>query len=188
MIKTALALSMGALMIMSGSAWAATYKVDSEQSQLNFYYKQMGVGLKGEFQGLTGQIEYDVEQPSQMAATIELSLTSVDTGNVDANEELQKPEWFDLEAYPTATFNSIEVSPTGADSYQVNGQLSIKGESQALTIPVKVVQNDTGVLVFDTEFTIDRGDFAIGSGSWSDPSIVANEVIIKASIVALPQN
>lgn len=188
MKSTALALSMGAVMAFASTSWAATYEVDPEQSQLNFYYQQMGVGLDGEFQGLTGEIQYDIEQPEQMAALIELPLSSVDTGNDDANEELQKPEWFDLSVHPTASFTTNSVSPVGDDNYEVSGELLIKGERQTLTIPVTVSQNEAGALVFDTEFSINRNDFEIGSGSWSDPSIVANEVTVKASVVALPQN
>lgn len=188
MKRTTLALSLGAAMLLGHTAGAATYEVDAEQSQLSFFYQQMGVGLEGGFQGLSGEIEYEVDQPEQMAARIELPLNTVDTGNDDANEELEKPEWFDLSAYPTASFVSNEVTPAGEGSYQVNGQLHIKGEDLELTIPVTVGENEAGALVFETEFSIDRSDFDIGSGTWSDPSIVANEVTIKAAIVALPQD
>jgi len=184
MKKTALALLTGALFTLTGTqAVAATYEVDSERSQLQFFYKQMGVTMKGDFTGLQGVIEFDESAPEQMSAHIELPLDSVDTGNDEANEELEKSTWFDIAAHPTASFESSQVSPAAEDEYTVDGTLLIKGERQELSIPVTVTRNDEGGLVFETEFEIDRGTFAIGSGSWSDPSIVANEVKIKAVIV-----
>src|SRR5690625_7983125 len=84
----------------------------------------------------------------------------------------------------TATFETSAVSPAGDDDYTVKGVLQIKGETQALEFPVTVQQDDAGRLVFETEFEIDRGDFDVGSGSWSDPSIVSNEVKVKAHIVS----
>src|SRR5690625_6859262 len=74
----------------------------------------------------------------------------------------------------TATFETSAVSPAGDDDYTVKGVLQIKGETQALEFPVTVQQDDAGRLVFETEFEIDRGDFDVGSGSWSDPSIVSD--------------
>lgn len=165
-------------------AHAATYEVDSESSEVIFYYKQMGVQLDGRFTGLSGNIDFDANDPDSMSAQIELPLSSVDTGNDEANDELEKPEWFDLNAHPTATFSSTQVTPADAGQYTVDGVLEIKGHTQTLSLPVNVQQMDNGVLLFETEFEIDRGTFEVGSGSWSDPSIVANEVKIKASILA----
>lgn len=184
MKKTATALLTGALFALSSpQVLADTYEVDAEQSQVEFFYKQMGVTMKGHFSGLQGSIDFDEDAPENMAAHIELPLASVDTGNAEANEELEKSEWFDTPAHPSATFESTQVTPDGANQYTVEGILQIKGETQALSIPVTVSTGDDGQLLFETEFEIDRSSFEIGSGSWSDPSIVASEVKIKASVV-----
>lgn len=184
MKKTAIALFTGTVFALSAApALAASYEVDGDQSQVEFLYKQMGVTLTGEFTGLQGTIEFDEAAPESMSARIELPLSGVDTGNDEANEELEKPEWFDMDAHPIASFESKQVSPAGDGQYTVAGVLAIKGETQELSIPVVVTTSDDGSMLFETEFEIDRGTFEIGSGTWSDPSIVANEVIIKASVV-----
>jgi len=43
-------------------------------------------------------------------------------------------------------------------------------------------QGTTGV--FAGQFTIRRGDFAIGEGAWSAFDIVANDVIVKFRVTA----
>lgn len=183
MNKIAIAALFGVAFSLGAAAHADTYKVDSENSVIEFQYKQMGVNMKGSFANLQGTITFDEAEPDKMAAQIELPLDTVDTGTEEADDELVKPEWFDMANHPAASFESTHVSPDDADEYTVDGVLQIKGETQELTFPVAVSRDDAGNLVFETEFEIDRGDFDVGSGSWSDPSIVSNEVKIKAKVV-----
>lgn len=184
MRKTFVAALLGTALGFSVAAHADTYEVDSDNSVIEFQYKQMGVNMKGSFANLQGSITFDEDAPESMAAQIELPLDTVDTGTEEADEELIKPEWFDMANHPVATFESTQVAAEADGQYTVDGVLQIKGESQELSFPVQVSHDDNGKLVFETEFEIDRGDFDIGSGSWSDPSIVSNEVKIKARVVS----
>lgn len=183
MKKTAVAALFGLALSLGAAAHADTYEVDSENSVIEFQYKQMGVNMKGSFANLQGTIVFDEAEPDKMAAQIELPLNTVDTGTEEANDELVKSEWFDMANHPAASFQSMQVTPTDADEYTVEGVLQIKGETQELVFPVTVSHDDAGNLIFDTEFKINRGDFDVGSGSWSDPSIVSNEVKVKVRVV-----
>src|SRR5690625_5297189 len=184
MQRVARAARLGAASTVATVARAATYQRDSAHSIVELPYKQTGVNMHGTFANLQGTSSCDQEAPDAMGAVIELPLDTVDTGTDEADAEPIKPEWFDMANHPTATFETSAVSPAGDDDYTVKGVLQIKGETQALEFPVTVQQDDAGRLVFETEFEIDRGDFDVGSGSWSDPSIVSNEVKVKAHIVS----
>lgn len=161
-----------------------TYTVDQDKSEVSFHYKQMGVGMEGHFSGLQGEIHFDVTQPEQMSAVLELPLSSVETGNDEANEELEKENWFHIDNYPVARFESTKVTPKDEENYVVEGLLEIKGQTQKLNFPVLVNAIDDDTLQFEVAFDIDRSNFEIGAGSWSDPSIVANEVTIQADVIA----
>src|SRR5690625_6047599 len=102
----------------------------------------MGVNMKGNYANLPGTITFDSEACDAMCAVIELPLDTVDTGTDEADEELIKPQWFDMANHPTATFETSAVSPAGDDDYTVKGVLQIKGETQALEFPVTVQQDD----------------------------------------------
>ncbi|HLR30499.1 MAG TPA: YceI family protein [Paenalcaligenes sp.] len=184
MKKTAVAALFGVAFGLGAAAHADTYEVDSENSVIEFQYKQMGVNMKGSFANLQGSIVFDEAEPDKMAAQIELPLDTVDTGTEEADDELIKPEWFDMANHPAASFESTQVTPADTGEYTVDGVLQIKGETQELAFPVTVSHDDAGNLIFETEFEIDRGDFDVGSGSWSDPSIVSNEVKVKARVVS----
>ncbi len=184
MKKTLVAALLSTAFAFSAAVQAQTYEVDGQNSLVEFQYKQMGVTMTGRFADLQGTIIFDKEAPDRMSAQIQLPLDTVDTGTEEADEELVKPEWFDMAQHPTATFESVQISALKEDQYTVDGVLQIKGQTQELSFPVTVSHDESGKLVFEAEFAIDRGDFNIGSGSWSDPSLVSNEVTIKARVVS----
>ena len=67
--------------------------------------------------------------------------------------------------------------------FDVPGELTIKGVTQAVTAPVSVSQEE-GRFVFVGEVPIKRLAFGIGAGEWKDTSLVADAVIVKFKIVA----
>src|SRR5699024_7895696 len=72
MNKIAVAALFGVAFSLGAAAHADTYKVDSENSVIEFQYKQMGVNMKGSFANLQGTITFDEAEPDKMAAQIEL--------------------------------------------------------------------------------------------------------------------
>ena len=80
------------------------------------------------------------------------------------------------------------VKAKAAGQFEVLGQLSIKGVSKEVSVPVSLSQTNSpqGLLsLAKGEFQIKRVDFKIGDGEWGDTSIVANEVVVKFSLALL---
>ena len=152
------------------------------QSEVSFVSRQMGVPVEGRFKSFSAQVAFD---PAKLA-TSKIAF-SVDTGSADisreANAELVKPLWFNVAAFPKATFQSTAIKRLDATKYEVSGQLSIKGKTQDIIVPATfTAQGNRGV--FDGSFSIKRGDFSIGEGSWAKFDIVANDIQIKFRITA----
>ena len=163
---------------------AAEYnQVQAEQSRIGFSYTQMGVPMDGRFKKFSGQLSFDPAQPTTAKAAIAVDLASIDTGTPEADTEVAGKQWFNTPAFPTARFESVSVKALGDNRYEVSGTLTIKGKTQAIVVPASfTAQGTTGV--FDGGFTIRRGDFAIGEGSWSAFDIVANDIQIKFKLTA----
>lgn len=175
------ALALGVL----GSAHAAEYKqIDAAASRIVFSYKQMGVAMDGGFSQLkVEQFSFDPANVQAAHIVIQVPLVSIDVGSTEANAEVEKSDWLNTPAHPEAKFESTRVEALGDNRYQVTGKLAIKGKVHEISAPFRFVQKgDMGV--FDGAFTLDRGDFGIGEGMWSDVSIVANEINIKFHVVA----
>lgn len=163
---------------------AAVYdRVNAAKNRIGFVFTQMGVPVEGHFRKSSINLAFDSAQPTKSSVRLELDLGSIDAGSSDANQEVVGKPWFDLKNFPTATFVSSAVKPLGGNRYEMSGQLTIKGRSRDVTTPVTITQRDA-TAVFEGGFTLKRLEFGIGDGSWSDTSIVADEVKVSFHVEA----
>ncbi|MEX1167734.1 MAG: YceI family protein [Hydrogenophaga sp.] len=150
------------------------------QSEIAFTSRQMGVPVDGKFKTFSAQVAFD---PAKLA-TSQIAFT-VDTGSADinreANVELVKPTWFNVAAFPKATFQSSAIKRIDATKYEVTGKLSIKGASSDVVVPVTLAQSGA-VTTATGAFPIKRLSFRIGEKEWADTSMVADEVQVKFKI------
>jgi len=169
---------------LAPSAHAAMYsKVLPDQSSIEFSYSQMGVPMDGRFRKFSSELSFDPAQPAAAKVAIDVDLASIDTGTPELDTEAAGKDWFNLKSFPTARFVATAVKPLGGNRYSVAGKLTIKGRSKDIVVPATfTAQGTTGV--FAGQFTIRRGDFAIGEGAWSAFDIVANDVIVKFRVTA----
>ncbi|MDB5798099.1 MAG: YceI [Paucimonas sp.] len=172
------------LFVALGLAQAVEYRnVQPEKSAINFTYKQMGVAIDGRFRKFAAQLNFDPAKPTAAKVSFDVDLASVDAGSPDADQEVVGREWLNTKSFPSARFVATSVKPTSGNKYEVNGKLTIKGQSRDVVIPATFTPAGNNGL-FEGGFTIRRGDFAIGEGAWSKFDIVANDVQIKFRITA----
>ncbi|BDU57115.1 hypothetical protein LMORI2_00970 [Limnohabitans sp. MORI2] len=168
------------------TAQAVEYKaIQADKSKVTFQYKQMGVAMDGQFKKFNAQLTFDPAKPAAAQAQIEIDLASVDAGSSDADDEVVGKSWFNVKAFPKATFVSKQIKPTGANQFEVSGVLTIKGKSQDIKFPLKhVAQGNAGV--FTGGFVMRRGDFVIGEGIWAKFDVVANDIQVNFQLTANP--
>ena len=157
--------------------------VQLAKSSMVFGYKQMNVPLDGSFAKFNIAARFDPAKPATAMAKIDIDLASIDTGNSDADEEVLGKLWFDTKQYPQAQFVSSSIKALGGDRYQAAGKLTIKGKTLDVTAPFTVKQQGN-TASFDGALTLNRLDYAIGTGLWADLDTVANEVSITFHFVA----
>jgi polyisoprenoid-binding protein YceI len=154
-------------------------------SEIAFTSRQMGVPVDGHFRKWNATIQFDVKKPEAGKVAFTIDMGSVTLGAADTDAEVVKPDWFNTAKFPQAQFQSTAIKATAKGRYDVSGQLSIKGQTQAVTIPVTLAQTGTGAALRTTatgSFPIKRLAFKIGDGAWSDTSMVADEVQVKFKI------
>ena len=181
-------LSLTVVAALSVASASAVYAVEYNQvqvvkSSVTFQYKQMGVSMDGKFKKFAAQLSFDPEQSAKAKASMDIELSSIDTGSGEANDEVSGKAWFNTKAFPVARFVAGSVKALGGNRYEIPGKLSIKGQTQDIVVPATFTpQGKSGV--FDGSFTIRRGDFNIGEGAWSKFDIVANDIVVKFRITA----
>ncbi len=171
----------GLLLTMFG-ATAHAQQVVAAGSEISFTSRQMGVPVDGQFRKWSANIQFDVKKPEAGKVAFTIDMGSVTLGAADTDAEVVKPDWFHTAKFPQAQFQSTSIKATGKGRYDIQGQLSIKGATHPVSVPVTLTQTGSGASLRTTAtgtFPIKRLAFKIGDGPWGDTSMVADEVQVK---------
>ncbi len=114
------------------------YQIDVAHSAAQFKVRHMMIAnVKGEFDKVTGTVNFDPANPS--AATVEASLdvSTISTRDEQRDAHLKSPDFLDVAQYPTINFKSKKVTASSADSFTVVGDLTIHGVTKDVTLNVE---------------------------------------------------
>ena len=171
------------LLLVSCFAHSADFSMlQPEKSSITFVSRQMNVPVEGVFKKFTAQISLDPVKPETGRARIEIDLASIDAGSAEANEEIKGKSWFNAGEFPKAVYTLSTVKALGSGRYETSGKMMLKGKTLDIRAPFTIKQ-EQGVLVLDGSFPLKRLEYGIGSGIWSDTSVVADEVQVKFHFV-----
>jgi len=172
-------LIMVVILLLPMMAGAGEYKnVQLDKSTITFVSKQMSVPVEGVFKKFTAKVTINPAKAASGKAQIDIDLASIDAGSTEANDEVKGKNWFSVAEFPTASFVSDSVKVLAPGKFEAAGKLTIKGKTMQVLAPF-TLKEDKGQLIVDGSFTMKRLDYAIGSGLWSDTSVVADEVQVK---------
>lgn len=175
-----------ALALLLPLAASAQTPLDLQKSSIVAGFKQMGVQLDGTFRKYALDMQFDPAKPEQARVRLEVDVNSFDIGDDSYNREVRSKTWFNAAAFPKAVFVSSAVRQTAPGRYTVQGQLTIKGKTAEVAIPVQLSQAGKAS-VFDGTLPIKRLQFNIGEQEWKDTSLVADEVTLKLRLVTAPK-
>ena len=177
------------LMIFAGlgaRAEAKSWTVDYAQSHLGFNGVASGEAFQGSFKSFKADIDFDPDHPEtgKIAATIDIA--SAATGDGDKDGMLPQSDWFDTSKFPQAQFVSTKISKTGANAFEAQGNLTIKGISKPVTLPFTLAPEGDHWRA-QGKTTLTRTDFHIGTGQWSNDATVKFGVDVTVDLAARPQ-
>ena len=115
---------------------------------------------KGEFKKFSGTAALSGGMLESL--TVEISTTSVATGNGKLDGHLKSPDFFSVRQYPKASFQSTKIESTGSGKVKVTGKLKLLKESKEVSFPATVSNKDGFSL--KAEFVIDRSQFGMNYG------------------------
>ena len=117
-----------------------TFSIDPAHSSIEFTTKHMMVTtVRGRFTEYSGEVEAEsADQPQTARGTFAIKTASVDTGNEQRDGHLRSGDFFDAETYPEMTFRTTAIEKTGAGTYAVTGDLTIKDVTRPVTLAVEV--------------------------------------------------
>jgi polyisoprenoid-binding protein YceI len=110
-----------------------TWNVDPIHSSVEFQVKHLGIAtVKGQFTDFEGTLEVT---PDGVSAHGSVNVESVDTREPQRDGHLRSADFFDVENHPQITFSSTAIRPLDEDSFEIEGDFTIRG----ITRPLKLV-------------------------------------------------
>jgi len=141
--------------------------VDPDHSVAAFSVRHMMVAdVHGQFNKITGTVEFDPLDAARISVAIEISAESIFTGIKKRDDHLRSQDFFDVEKYPGITFKSKKAERTGFSSLKITGDLTMHGITRSVTLdvsysgPVKSPFGET-CLGFAGRLRVDREEFAM---------------------------
>lgn len=168
--------------VFAATAAASEWTVNYTASRLGFEAKQGGSVFSGRFERFTADITFDPNDLSTAVIDVAIDMASARTGAADKDGAMPGADWFNVAEHPTATFRSDSVRATGENAYEADGTLTIRGNSQPLTLPFTLLIDGTRANA-NGRVTIDRRDFGVGGGV-TDEGIASYAVDVIVDIDA----
>jgi polyisoprenoid-binding protein YceI len=146
----------------------------------------------GQFKDFTGELSYDPARPANTHVDLTVYTASVDMHDAEHNQLMKSGEFFDVEHFPTMHFSSSSVESRADGTLVMTGDMTIRGVTRQMNIPVKLRQSSSGPAAgatFETTFPIDRTEFGLnGNPGWGGFTLkIAKDVQIHIAIAtALP--
>jgi polyisoprenoid-binding protein YceI len=172
---------------------AGTWNIDPVHSNVDFVVRHMMVSkVRGKFRTFSGTI-VTAPNPAESTVTAEIDLNSIDTGQEQRDNHIRSADFFEVETYPTMTYQSTGLSPDG-DDFILHGKLTLKGVTRE--VPLKLELNGFGPDPFGgtrAGFTasgeINRKDFNVNFNAMMETggAVVSDRIIIQLEIEAVLQ-
>jgi polyisoprenoid-binding protein YceI len=147
---------------------AGAYTLEPTHARIVWQVTHMGLSeWFGDFALPTGTATFDPKNPAADQVDITIKVASVSTTNTTLDGELKAADWFDADKFPTITFKSTQVVPTGPGTADVTGDLTLHGVTKPVTLKVKFRAGGVNVLDkaytigFDATTAIKRSDFGV---------------------------
>ena len=156
--------------------------------------------VRGDFKDVHGSLEFDPDNPAELALEAIIETSKLWTGETQRDEHLRGSDFLDVGKHSTVTFRSTASKCVGAADFEVSGNLTIRGISRPVALhlhylgkwktPFWTDSGDAGPITrvgFVGETRINRHDFEVSWNSEMENGgvVVGDEILITVDVEAL---
>jgi polyisoprenoid-binding protein YceI len=122
------------------------------------------VNIAGKFDKWDAALTFTSPDETTGDLQVTIQTASVDTGSGTKNGKLKGKDFFDVEHNPVITFKSTKFVRTGPDTFEVDGDLKVRGvsNSEKLTLLGSGKGTDTGEI--KGKMIFNRKDYGVSKG------------------------
>ena len=170
-----------------------TYTLDPAHTRIGFVARHaMVTKVRGAFNEFAGTAVLDGANPVNSRVQVTINAASIDTRNAQRDEHLRSNDFLAMQEYPQITFSSTGVRPLGDTTFEVTGDLTIKGVTNPIAIPFTfegAAKDPFGNLRtgFEGSVSINRKDYGITWNAALETGgvLVSDKVTLEFEISAI---
>ena len=170
---------------------AGAYAFDKAHTTVGFEARHMLSKVKGRFTDFDGQVKIG-QAVEDSSVNVEIKADSITTDNEGRDQHLRSGDFFESDEYPTLSFVSTAFRPGSGNKFELDGDLTVKGETNPITLKGEFLGWGPGMqggtlASFTASATIDREDWdltwnvAVETGGWLVGKKV--DIVIDADLV-----
>ena len=151
-----------------------SYALDPSHADLSFRVSHLGFSMyTARFATFDAKLAFDPANPGKnsVTATIDARSLTLPTPPAGFKDTLLGPQWLDAAKYPTITFRSTKVEPTGPASARITGELTLHGVTKPMMLDAKYNGGRAGIdmdpharIGFSATGSFRRSDFGVSFG------------------------
>jgi polyisoprenoid-binding protein YceI len=143
---------------------------------------EASVDIKGTFDKWDATLTFTSPDIDTGILEIKILADSVDTGSSVKNAKLKGKDFFDVKRNPFIIFKSTKVVQTGQNTFEIDGDFTIRGVTRPEKLSLVVSGSGTESSTIKGSMAFDRKDYGMNSGI---PFIkIANRVEVAVDLQA----
>jgi polyisoprenoid-binding protein YceI len=160
---------------LAPGAWV----LDPQASSVAFSHKTMWglVTVKGKFTELQGEGELLAAGGGQ--GTVTINAASVDTKHKMRDKHLRSDDFFAVEAHPAIVFAASRITPTGRDTVDVAGELTVRGKTLPLAFSGRATEATADAVALTAEVAVDRFDYGL---TWNQMGMMKGKATLTLNL------
>jgi polyisoprenoid-binding protein YceI len=181
-------LTLGFGLATAASAAVETYTIDPVHSHVGFSIRHFVSKVPGAFTKFSGTILVDRDNLENSSVEATIDVGSLNTFNDHRDADLKTPVYFDATKFATITFKSKSWKKTGDDTFDVTGDLTIKGVTKEVVLKVTLLAFGPGMRGaqlsgWEATTTLKKSDFGV-TGPAMLGAALGDEVTVSIGIEA----
>lgn len=139
------------------------FVIAPDTSTIKFSVKA-SVALEGTFDKWDATLTFASTDPATGVLDIKIQADSVHTGSGMKDGKLKSKDFFDVKKDPLITFKSTTIVQTGPETFDVQGNFTIRGVTKPDALTLTVYGAGTGTGDIKGTMAFDRKDYGMNSG------------------------
>ena len=175
----------------------SVWQADPYHTQVEFSAKHLGMmTVRGHFADVKVTGNIDPKQPEATSLDVTIQTSSMHTNHEQRDNDLRSSNFLEADKYPTITFKSTKIEPTGENHYTMTGDLTIKGNTHPVTLDMVNYGefNDPAMghrFAYSGKGVINRKDFGMTFSMMLDGKFIVSDevqILLEGEIVEQKQD